>query len=73
MTLIELKTHMMKVKFASIASLCRIFQTNPDYARCLLRHWIDKGKIRLCAPLNCAMKCNHCPATSAETYEWITS
>lgn len=71
MTLIDIKNHMITVKFATINSLCRLFQTDPETLRCLLSHWIKKGKIRRCDLALCAKKCSGCPAASGESYEWV--
>lgn len=73
MTLIDIKNHMMSVKFASIRSLCQLFQTDAETLRCLLSHWIRKGKIRRCDRSVCAKKCSGCPvaSSSTESYEWL--
>lgn len=71
MTLIEIKHHMMKVKMTTLSSLCSLFKADPDTMRCLLTHWIKKGKIRQCPRQPaCRTQCFKCPAVMAEHYEW---
>jgi hypothetical protein len=71
MSLLDIKQHMMKVKMASLGSLCQLFNAEPDTIRCLLRHWICKGKIRQCTKKPaCGSKCFKCPSTTTEIYEW---
>jgi len=72
MTLIDIKQHMMKVKMTSLASLCSVFNADPDCLRCMLRHWIAKGKVRQCTRKPaCATKCFKCPTANIEIYEWV--
>lgn len=72
MSLVEIKAHMMSVKMASLGSLCSQFQTNPDRMRCMLSHWVGKGRIRLCTKEPaCGTKCFKCPTSIVELYEWI--
>lgn len=72
MNLLALKEHMTHVRVASLAGLCAIFNTEPDNVRCMLSHWIRKGKIRKCLKQpDCGSKCNKCPAAVTELYEWV--
>lgn len=74
MSLIEIKSYMVRVRMASLASLCAFFQTDPDTLRCLLAHWVRKGNIRQCQKTPaCGSKCFKCPILSTEIYEWIDS
>ena len=72
MSLIEIKNHMSKARMASLGSLCAIFNSEPDTLRCMLSHWVAKGKIRQCPRQPaCATKCFKCPSTTTEIYEWV--
>jgi len=70
--LIDIKNHMMQVKIATLGSLCSLFNADPDTIRCLLSHWMRKGKIRQCSKKPaCGSQCFKCPVTSTEMYEWV--
>ena len=72
MSLVEIKNHMVKVRMATLGSLCQCFAADPDTMRCMLRHWIQKGKIRQCMKKPaCGSKCFKCPSAFTELYEWI--
>ncbi|VVC75203.1 hypothetical protein AQUSIP_04900 [Aquicella siphonis] len=72
MTLMEIKSHMMQVKVTTLGSLCSLFKTDPDTLRCLLSHWIKKGKIRQCVKKPaCGTQCFKCPSAVTEIYEWV--
>lgn len=72
MSLIELKNYMMQVRIATLPNLCQVFKQDAVMVKCLLSHWIKKGKIRQCGNAdNCASKCQGCPAQSIERYEWV--
>jgi putative ferrous iron transport protein C len=72
MRLMDIKRHMMQVRIATLSSLCHLFQTDPDTLRCLLRHWIHKGKMRQCMKTPaCRSRCFKCPAAVTEMYEWV--
>lgn len=71
MSLLAIKSHMMQVKMASLSSLCLLFSAEQETMRCLLRHWIQKGKIRECVRQTNCGKCAKCPMAASELYEWI--
>ena len=72
MSLLEIKQYMMQVKMATLGSLCGFFKVDADTMRCLLSHWIQKGKIRSCTKTPaCGTKCAKCPSAVTELYEWI--
>ena len=72
MSLVDIKHHMMQVKMATLGSLCSLFGRDPETVRCLLAHWIRKGKIRKCMKEPaCGSKCFKCPTTTTEIYEWV--
>lgn len=73
-SLLEIKSYMMQVKMASLASLCTIFNADAERLRCMLNHWMQKGKIRKCLKEPaCGSQCFKCPTTTTEMYEWIDS
>jgi putative ferrous iron transport protein C len=72
MSLIDIKQHMMRVKMATLGSLCILFKVEPDTLRSLLQHWMRKGKIRQCMKEPaCGSRCFKCPGTTTEIYEWV--
>jgi len=72
MSLLDIKKHMMAVRMASLGGLCVAFKADPDTIRCMLRHWMQKGKVRKCMKKPaCASKCFKCPIETTELYEWI--
>lgn len=74
MSLIAIKQHMMQVKMATLASLCILFNAEADTLRCMLQHWVNKGKIRQCLKKPaCGSRCFKCPSDVTEIYEWIES
>jgi len=71
-SVIAIKNHMMQVKRATLAHLCQIFGVEPDTVRCLLSHWIKKGKIRRCMKdPACGKTCGKCSPLVVEMYEWV--
>jgi hypothetical protein len=72
MSLIDIREHLMQVKMATLGSLCILFNRDADTLRCMLQHWIRKGKIRQCMKQPaCGSKCFKCPSTTTEIYEWV--
>ncbi|TAK77752.1 MAG: sugar metabolism transcriptional regulator [Gammaproteobacteria bacterium] len=72
MSLLDIKQHMMQVRMTTLASLCGLFKVDADTVRCMLSHWIRKGKIRQCMKTpSCGSKCFKCPVASVEMYEWV--
>lgn len=72
MSLISIKNHMMQVKMATLGSLCSLFAADPDTLRCMLRHWMKKGKIRQCVKKPaCGSQCFKCSSLTTEIYEWV--
>ena len=72
MSLLAIKSHMMTVKMASLSSLCLLFNMNADQLRCMLQHWIRKGKMRQCMKPACGSTCFKCPVGVREIYEWVS-
>jgi hypothetical protein len=72
MNLIELKHYMQSDKVATLSSLCHQFKLEAETLRCMLMHWMQKGKIRPCVKkAACGSKCFKCPIASQEMYEWV--
>jgi putative ferrous iron transport protein C len=72
MSLIAIKQHMQQVRMATLASLSILFKAEPETVRCMLSHWIKKGRIRQCMKkADCGSKCFKCPSATTELYEWI--
>lgn len=71
MSLIALKQYMMRVKISSLSTIAATFKKEPELVRCLLRHWICKGKMRqLLKTPACGSKCTQCSPLETEIYEW---
>lgn len=72
MSLLDIKQYMMQVKIASLDSLSKWFKADPEVLRCMLQHWMQKGKIRQCKKKPaCGSKCFQCPTLTTEIYEWV--
>jgi hypothetical protein len=74
MSLIAIKNHMSQVKIATLGSLCNLFNTDPETLRCMLKHWMCKGKIRKCTKKPaCGSQCFKCETLTTEIYEWVNT
>lgn len=71
MGLLEIKQYLMRVKMASLASLCAYFNCDSALLKQMLAHWERKGCVRQCAKIGCGTKCAQCPSASTEWYEWV--
>lgn len=70
--LLSLKAFLKERKTANLQELSLHFCKEPQIMRCMLEHWIRKGKIcRLGKSAACGTKCQLCQPQFAETYEWI--
>lgn len=73
MSLIEIKRYLMTVKLATLDNLCKLFQTEPDTMRCMLKHFMVKGYVRQCLKEPaCGSGCFKCPTMQTEMYEWVS-
>lgn len=71
MSLLALKQHLMCVRVATLGSLCRLFNAEPDTVRGMMTHWVRKGCVRQCLKTPaCGSRCAQCPAADTEVYEW---
>ena len=72
MSLLDIKNYMMKVRMASLSSLCVYFNSEASVLRDMLAHWVRKGKMRQCMKTpRCGVKCGQCSVASTEIYEWV--
>ena len=72
MSLLAIKGHMTEVRMTTLSSLCLLFNIDADRMRCMLQHWIRKGKVRQCLKKPaCGTKCFKCPTATNELYEWV--
>lgn len=72
MSLLDIKQHMIKVRVASLGSLCAVFRQDADTMRCLLNHFLKKGCLRQCSKKPaCGSQCFKCPVSATEMYEWV--
>lgn len=70
--LLSIKTFLRERKSANLQELSLHFCKNPDTMRCLLAHWIRKGKIcYLAKPKGYCTKCQVCQPQFVEIYRWI--
>lgn len=72
MNLVELKSYLVKVRIASLSSICVYFNIEPERLRQMLSHWVRKGCVRQCQrnPA-CASSCGKCSPLVTEIYEWV--
>lgn len=74
MGLLEIKNYLMKVRIASLSSLCVYFNCDSELLRAMLGHWVRKGCIRKCTKKDaCGTKCMQCSTLTTEIYEWVFS
>jgi hypothetical protein len=72
MTLRNIKQHMQQAKLSTLSALCTQFCCDEETMRCWLRHWVNKGCIRLCIKKSaCGTTCTKCPKATLELYEWV--
>lgn len=72
MHLLAIKQHLLQTKVATLTSLCMLFKTDKETMRCLLKHWMRKGCVRLCQQASvCGSVCSQCPFACTEIYEWV--
>ncbi|MEO8402429.1 MAG: FeoC-like transcriptional regulator [Gammaproteobacteria bacterium] len=72
MNLIEIKNYLMRVRIASLSSLCVYFNCDSDLLRCMLSHWTKKGCVRKFAKSEaCGGACVKCGPQMMEIYEWL--
>lgn len=72
MSLLDIKQHMIRVKVATLGSLCNLFNMDAETLRCMLQHWMKKGKIRQCVKKPaCGSQCFKCSSLATEIYEWV--
>ncbi len=72
MSLMDIKQHLMKVRIASLSSICVYFNADPDTLRGMLGHWMRKGRVRQCQKNPaCASSCGKCSPLLTEIYEWV--
>lgn len=72
MSLLEIKNYLMRVRIASLSSLCTYFNCDSELLRNMLNHWIRKGCVRRCQKTPaCGTKCAQCPVQVTELYEWL--
>lgn len=72
MSLLDLKNYFVRAKVASLSSLCVLFKMDPDVLRCMLDHWVRKGRIRKFTKTPaCGGQCMKCSPVVTEIYEWV--
>lgn len=72
MNLLEIKNYLMRVRIASLSSLCTYFNCDSVLLRNMLGHWIKKGCVKQCLKTsNCGTKCVQCNPLTTEIYEWV--
>lgn len=72
--LLSIKKFLREQKSANLQELSFYFCKHPDTMRCLLAHWIRKGKIRYMVVKpnkSGGTKCQSCQPQFAEVYQWV--
>ena len=69
--LIAVKEYFLVKKTVNLQELSLHFKQQPETIRCLLQHWVRKGKVcRAVKPAGCGSRCQLCKPSVAEVYEW---
>lgn len=72
MNLIELKQHFLETRVNTLGNLAQHFHCDPELLRCMLGHWVRKGRLRqFFKTPACGKRCTNCAADDYEIYEWI--
>lgn len=72
MGLIEIKNYLMQARMTSLSSLCAYFNCESEVLRCMLSHWVRKGRVRMLSQaLACKSACFKCDVREVEIYEWV--
>ncbi|MCW2283778.1 hypothetical protein M2323_001790 [Rhodoblastus acidophilus] len=71
MTLMEAKAYLVARRRATLVDIATHFDSSPDAARQLMRHWLDKGRVKLLECRQCDAGC-HCGRGPDEIYEWVS-
>ena len=72
--LLDIKQYLTEKKTANLETLALHFQQPPDNIRCMLGHWIRKGKVSaLTKPSACGRYCQFCKPELTEVYQWVGS
>nr|WP_230206128.1 FeoC-like transcriptional regulator [Coxiella endosymbiont of Amblyomma americanum] len=70
-----MKDFLKKRKTISLQELTSYFCKNPQIIRCMLEHWIRKGKVSrlIIKSVSCNnnKRCQSCLSQISETYQWI--
>ena len=70
--LLEIKHYLISKKTANLQELSLHFKQQPDTMRCLLAHWIRKGKVcEIAKPAGCGSKCQLCKPLVAQVYQLV--
>ncbi|AAO91259.1 FeoC-like transcriptional regulator [Coxiella burnetii] len=70
--LLSIKAFLKERQSANLQELSLHFCKQPETMRCLLAHWIRKGKIRCQEkPAGCGTKCQRCQPQFVEIYRWV--
>lgn len=71
-SLIELKSYIEKLRMASLQVVSKHFNADPEFIRCMLSHWVNKGCIRYSKKTTkCGTTCTQCATALTEIYEWV--
>ena len=73
MILTHLKQYLRRHGHATLPTLARRFNMQPDAIRGMLEHWVHKGSVQKHEIRACCRGCSHCDAPGTEVYEWIAS
>lgn len=70
--LLEIKQYLIAKKTANLHEICLHFCKQPETVRCILTHWLRKGKVcRLEKPNGCQTRCQLCRPEYTEIYQWM--
>ncbi len=70
--LLEIKKYLANKEQANLQELAFHFKQQPEMIRCMMPHWVRKGKATMVAkPPGCGSKCFKCQPAAIETYRWV--
>lgn len=71
--IIAVRNYLASKKTANLLELSRFFCVDPTVLRAVLARLEQKGTIcRRASPKQCGGKCQLCPVSSREVYQWVS-
>jgi len=72
MNLLAIKAYLSRVKISSLAGMANYFKCDQEILRCMLSHWVRKGRVNCFKKTAaCGGACVKCDVSLTEIYEWV--